>query len=126
AQRETEAVAAAADDAASRRMNWTLFPASGYTRSVATLWWTMFGVGALVWLCVVVSVAIASKHRGVDSPEPYLGEESPRTRKAIFAAFLATCGILFFFMGYDFVLGRETPQHVHSGGLDVTVKARQW
>ena len=109
-------------------MNWTFFPATAYARSVATLWWTMFGVAAAVWVAVVVAVVIASarKRAAIDTNEPYLGEESPGTRKAIFAAFVATCAVLFFFMGYDFVLGRETPQHVHESGLDVTVRSRQW
>jgi cytochrome c oxidase subunit II len=109
-------------------MNWTFFPASAYARSVATLWWTMFGVAAAVWIAVVVATVVAARHRRLDVPasEPYLGEESPATRKWIFAAFLTTCAILFFFMGYDFVLGRETPQHVHAGGMDVRVQARQF
>ena len=109
-------------------MNWTLFPSSGYARDVATLWWVMFGVATVVWIAVTVAVIVAIRRRreAEATAAPYLGEESPRTRKAIFAAFLATAGILFFFMGYDFVLGRETPQHVHQGGLNVTVQARQW
>jgi cytochrome c oxidase subunit 2 len=113
-------------------MNWTIFPASGYARSVATLWWVMFGVATAVWLAVVVATFIAARRKRPDVPAsqrpeaPYLGEESPATRKAIFVAFLATAGILFFFMGYDFVLGRETPQHEHAGGMDVRVQARQF
>ena len=108
-------------------MNWTFFPASGYARDVAHLWWTMFAVASAVWIAVVVSVFMASRKRALlDTNEPYLGEESPRTRKAIFAAFIATVAILFFFMGYDFVLGRETPQHMHAGGLDIRVQARQF
>jgi cytochrome c oxidase subunit II len=109
-------------------MNWTLFPATGYARDVATLWWVMFGVATAVWIAVVTAVIIAARRRRpiIEGNAPFLGEESPRTRKAVFAAFLATAGILFFFMGYDFVLGRETPQHVHRGGLDVTVQSRQW
>jgi cytochrome c oxidase subunit 2 len=88
----------------------------------------MLSVAAAVWLAVVVSTIMASRRRNaaVEGDAPYLGEESPGTRKAIFAAFLATAAILFFFMGYDFVLGRETPQHVHQGGLDVTVQSKQW
>jgi cytochrome c oxidase subunit 2 len=109
-------------------MNWTLFPSSGYTRDVAHLWWTMFAVATAVWLAVVMAVFMASRRKRVlaATNEPYLGEESPRTRKAIFAAFIATVAILLFFMGYDFVLGRETPQHVHDGGMDVRVQARQF
>src|SRR4051812_7081396 len=116
-------------------MNWTLFPSSGYTRDVAHLWWTMFAVATAVWLAVVVSVIIASRRKRAPildpslrsgQVEPYLGEESPGTRKAIFAAFIATVAILFFFMGYDFVLGRETPQHMHDGGMDVRVQSRQF
>jgi cytochrome c oxidase subunit 2 len=109
-------------------MNWTIFPSSPYARSVAHLWWTMFGVGAAVWIAVVVTVVLASRRRRpvLDTNEPYLGDESPGTRKAIFAAFVTTAAILFFFMGYDFVLGRETPQHVHDGGMDVRVQARQF
>ncbi len=109
-------------------MNWTFFPATKYAHSVATLWWTMFGVATVVWLTVVVFTITASvrKRAPIDTNQPYLGEESPGTRKAIFAAFVATCAVLFFFMGYDFVLGRETPQHVHQQGLDVTVRSRQW
>jgi cytochrome c oxidase subunit 2 len=109
-------------------MNWTFFPATAYARGVATLWWTMFGVATAVWATVVVFVMTAAlrKRAAIDTNEPYLGEESPGTRKAIFAAFVATCAVLFFFMGYDFVLGRETPQHVHQNGMDVTVRSRQW
>jgi len=109
-------------------MNWTFFPATPYTRQVAHLWWTMLAVASVVWLAVVVAAIMASRHKRlvVEGDAPFLGEESPRTRKAIMAAFLATAGILFFFMSYDFVLGRETPQHVHRGGLDVTVQSRQW
>lgn len=109
-------------------MNWTFFPASGYARDVAHLWWTMFGVGVGVWVGVVTAVGFASRRRraAITTNEPYLGAETPTTRKAIFAAFIATVAILFFFMGYDFVLGRETPQHVHDGGMDVTVQSRQW
>jgi cytochrome c oxidase subunit 2 len=109
-------------------MNWIRFPSTGYASDVATLWWAMFGVALFVWLGVVIAVIVAVRRRRSepDTTAPYLGEESPRTRKAIFAAFLATAGILFFFMGYDFVLGRRTPQHVHQGGLSVTVQARQW
>jgi cytochrome c oxidase subunit 2 len=117
-------------------MNWTLFPSADYTRDVATLWWTMFGVAAAVWLAVVLSLLVAIRRRrapaatetGAAPPTeaPYLGEESRQTRLAVMVATLATIGILFFFMGYDFVLGRETPQHVHRGGLTVTVQSRQW
>jgi cytochrome c oxidase subunit 2 len=109
-------------------MNWTLNPATGYARDVATLWWAMFAVATAVWLAVVIALAIAARRKraAVGTDTPFLGEESPRTRKAIFGAFLATAGILFFFMGYDFALGRETPQHVHAGGLTVTVQSRQW
>jgi cytochrome c oxidase subunit 2 len=123
-------------------MNWTFFPSSHYAKDVARLWWTMFGVASLVWLAVVVAVLRAvlrhrrttsslrsGQARGTEEGQlepPYLGEESPATRKAIFAAFLATVAILFFFMSYDFVLGRETPQHQHEGGMDVTVQSHQW
>ena len=109
-------------------MNWTLFPSSGYARDVAQLWWTMFAVATVVWLAVTAAALIAARRKRVlvDTDQPYLGEESPGTRKAIFAAFIATVAILFFFMGYDFVLGRETPQHVHAGGMDVRVQARQF
>jgi cytochrome c oxidase subunit 2 len=109
-------------------MNWTLFPSSHYAKGVAHLWWAMFGVGALVWLSVVVAVFIAISRRrpAVAGDEPYLGPESPATRKAIFGAFVVTVAILFFFMAYDLVLGRETPQHEHGSGMDVTVEGRQW
>jgi cytochrome c oxidase subunit 2 len=109
-------------------MNWTFFPATPYARDVARLWWTMLAVATVVWLAVVAATIMASRRAkpAVDGDAPYLGAESPGTRKAIMAAFLATSGILFFFMGYDFVLGRKTPQHVHQGGLDVTVQSKQW
>jgi cytochrome c oxidase subunit II len=110
-------------------MNWTLFPASANARDVATLWWAMVAVATAVWIGVVVAMLIAiRRHRDAEpsAEAPYLGAESRRTRMAVFAAGLATVGILFFFMAYDFVLGRRTPQHVHQGGLTITVQSRQW
>ena len=43
-------------------MNWTLFPATGYTRDVATLWWVMFGVATAVWIAVVASVVSSGRY----------------------------------------------------------------
>lgn len=110
-------------------MNWTLFPATANARDVATLWWTMLGVAAVVWLAVTVAAIMSVRRGRATAPEtdaPYLGPESPRTRMALLVAGLLTVGVLFFFMGYDFVLGRRTPQHQHQNALTVTVNSRQW
>lgn len=110
-------------------MNWMLFPASGSTREVATLWWTMLAVATLVWIGVVVAVVLAVRRGRAAQPAtdaPYLGAETPRTRMAILVATLVTVGILFFFMGYDFFLGRRAfPMH-RMQGIEVTVQSRQW
>lgn len=118
-------------------MNWTLFPASSSSREVATLWWTMLAVAALVWagVCVATFMAIRRGRALARTVEPstsagheapFLGEESPRTRMAIMAATIATVGILFFFMGYDFFLGKRAfAMHRHQG-IDVTVRSHQW
>jgi cytochrome c oxidase subunit 2 len=110
-------------------MNWTLSPATANMRDVATLWWTMFGVAAAVWLAVTIAVLVAIRRGRANGPAteaPYLGAESRRTRMALVGAGLATLGILLFFMGYDFVQGRRTPQHQHQGALTVTVQSHQW
>src|SRR5690348_13461047 len=109
-------------------MNWTFFPATSYTRDVAHLWWTMLAVASVVWLGVVIATIMAARRNrlAADTGAPDLADEPAGARKAVFIAFLATVAILFFFMGYDFVLGRKTPQHVHQAGLDVTVQSKQW
>ena len=109
-------------------MNWTLFPASGEARDVATLWWTMLAVAGVVWLAVVVAMLLALRRERQSPPRseaPDLRPEPAGSRKAIFVATLLTIGILFFFMGYDFFLGRRVPQHRHEG-LTITVQSRQW
>src|SRR4051812_44240293 len=94
--------------------SWTLAPGSPEARGVATLWWTMLAVATAVWIAVVIASMLAARRGAAHerlTDEPYLGGESPRVHKMIMVATGLTVAVLFFFMAYDFALGRQTPQH---------------
>src|SRR5215218_5950706 len=92
-------------------------PASPQARAVATLWWWMFGVGALVWVAVVVTMLIAIRtDRVVDHQ---------RTSKTVRGAVYATIVILLGFLVYDFGVGRALAVHPQNA-LTIDIVGHQW
>jgi cytochrome c oxidase subunit II len=92
-------------------------PASPQARAIANLWWWMFGVGALVWITVVVAMVLAIRtDRAADHR---------RMSKTVRGAVYTTVLILLGFLAYDFGVGRALAAHPQRA-LTIDVVGHQW
>jgi len=104
-------------------------PASPQARAIAHLWWWMFGVGASVWLIVVVAMFLALRgKRGERGPDD-LSHASPelRTRleRTVKGALFVTVLILVGFLAFDFTVGRALAA-APTKMLTIELTGHQW
>jgi cytochrome c oxidase subunit 2 len=92
-------------------------PASPQARAIANLWWWMLGVGAVVWIAVVVAMLLAvHTDRATDRQ---------RTSKMVRGAVYTTVLILLGFLAYDFGVGRALAAHPQRA-LTIDIVGHQW
>ena len=107
-------------------------PASPQARAVAGLWWSMFGVGLVIWLGVAgLAIYVArrgpSRRRGgePDATVDVSPDTHARLKRIVSGAVVATVLVLLFFLAYDFSVGRLLAQHPQRA-LTIDVVGHQW
>lgn len=104
-------------------------PDSPQARVVASLWWWMFGVGAVIWIGVTLAAlrAVRAKRgeRGADDLHHVSPTTQHRIHRVIGSAVFVTLLILFGFLAYDFTAGRALAQHP-GAALTIAVTGHQW
>jgi cytochrome c oxidase subunit 2 len=85
-------------------------PASAQAHAIATLWWWMFGVGSVVWICVVVMMFLSLRGRrgvrGADDLSHTTPESRARIERTVKGALFVTVLILVGLLAFDFTVGR--------------------
>ncbi len=92
-------------------------PHSPQARAVAHLWWSMFAVGGVIWIAVIVAMLIAIARRG---------DVDFGGRKRGLTIFVAGTGIvLATFLAYDFAVGHDLAKR-GAPTLTIGVTGHQW
>jgi cytochrome c oxidase subunit 2 len=104
-------------------------PASPQAHAVATLFWWLLGVGALVWFLVVaVGIYAAFARRGTPG-EDGLMHVSPATHarmeRMVIGAGIVTAAILLGFLVFDFSVGRALASFP-AQSITIDVTGHQW
>jgi cytochrome c oxidase subunit II len=108
-----------------------LHPVTEQAGHVATLFWWMLGVAAVVYLTVLAAFFLApraSRKLGIPAPDGTIAVSEDTTRRLTFGVSLAvgaTVLILLVFLVYDFAIGR-TLATKPSTMLTIEITGRQW
>jgi cytochrome c oxidase subunit 2 len=104
-------------------------PVSPQARAVASLWWSMLGIGLVVWLGVFAVAVYALRARRGQHAADGVNDVAPavmaRVHRAIGVAVFVTLLILCTFLAYDFTVGRALATHP-SIALTIDVTGHQW